>query len=190
MLTIPTAPSRPPAHSVDDVPTWMWSQDPALDVERIIAERDKLGAATDSHPAVIYWSGATRFSLTAEMTVPEAIRGDGPATVTIGHYIKAGSTATMFELRSLAGREYAAASVAVATIGHYEFARRGLVRVLGIPNENGGPIDVKPPRDGSDAVREDWFDSMSRSQRALADALGKAVYTLSQNEVARAEGKP
>jgi hypothetical protein len=187
MLRITTT---PPAHSVDDVPTWMWSHDHALDIERIIAEREKLGDDTDSHPAVVYWSGKTRFSLTAEMTVPEAIRGDGPATVTIESYIKPGATATMFELRSLIGRDYAAASVAVATVGHYEFARRGLLRLLGVPSENGDPADIKPPRDATGAIREDWFSNMSRAHPDLLDALGKAVYTLSQNEVARAEGKP
>jgi hypothetical protein len=182
--------TSPPAHSVDDTPMWIWVQDPAIDVARIIAEREKLGAATDSHPAVIYWSGATRFSLTAEMTVPEAIRGDGPATVTFEHYLKPNTTATTFELRSVGGREYAAATTAMASVGYYEFARRGLMRVAGVPGENGEPTTVKPTRGMDGAILDSWFDDMSRAHRELLDAVGRAVYTLSQNEVASVEGKP
>jgi hypothetical protein len=188
MLRITTT---PPAHSVDDVPTWIWGQDPAWDVERINAERNKLGPRTDDHPVVKFVNGQTRYSLDAQITIPEAIREpDGPATAPVTHWLKKGGKPTCFELRSLGGRDWAIADTAIATMGFYEFARRGLVRVCDAVGEDGQPMTVRIPRGEDGAIAGFWLDSMSREHRALLDDLGHAVYRLSKNEVARAEGKP
>jgi hypothetical protein len=185
MLRITTT---PPAHSVDDTPTWIWFND-CIDAERVIRERDVLGADADLHPVTIYYRGTTRFSLEAEMTVPEAIRGDGPATATIEHWYIPKARPTRFELRSLGGRDWAIAEHAVESLGYYEFARRGLVRVCDVPGEDGQPTTVKPPRGEDGAILEWWLDGMSREHRDLLDALGQAVYRLSKYGVARDEGK-
>jgi hypothetical protein len=182
-------PTQPPSHSVDDVPTWMWLHD-AMDAIRIVAEREMLGDDADTHPATRYYRGETRYSLTALMTVPEAIRGDGPASVTIEHYLRKGAKPTRFEMRSLGGREWAIAESSIAEMGYYEFARRGLVRVCDVPGPDGQPITVRPPRGEDGAISDLWLDNMSREHRALLDDLGLAVYRLSKGEVSRAEGNP
>lgn len=182
-------PLTPPAYPVDDVPTWIWASD-AWDITRIVAEIEKLGTNGDAHPFRIYYSGATRYSLTATMTVPEAIRGDGPATVTVEHYLRKGETPTRFELRVVEGRDWATAETATDKVGYYEFARRGLVRMCGVPGADGQPADIRPPRGEDGAIPDAWMAAISRADKALLDDLGFAVYRLSNSKVTGAEGKP
>ncbi len=181
-------PTQPPSYPVDDIPTWIWASD-SWDIERIVAELEKLGPNGNAHPFRVYYSGATRYSLTAQMTVPEAIRGDGPATVTVLHYLRKGETPTRFELRMVEGRDWAVAETAMSTVGYYEFARRGLVRVCDVPGADGVPTTVRPIRGDDGAIQDWWLASISREHKSILDDLGHAVYRLSQNGVAVAEGK-
>jgi hypothetical protein len=187
MLRITTT---PPAHSVDDVPTWIWQGDPAWDVERITKEKTALADRADEHPVVRYLNGETRYALEAEITVPDAIRGDGPATARVESWLMPKASPTRFELRSVGGRDWATAERVTDEVGFYEFARRGLVRICDAVGADGQPSDIVPPRGPDGAIREPFFDDMSREHRALLGELGVAVYMLSKNEVSRAEGKP
>lgn len=180
----------PPAHSVDDVPTWICGTDPAWDFERIKADRAKLGDNIAAHPVEVYYSGSTRYSLEAKITMPEVLRGpDGPALVTVEHYLLPGKRPTRFEMRQLGARDWAIASRALEEQGCLEFAKRGLVRVCDMLGDDGKPSTVTPPRN-DDGVLDEWLNAVSRSDRHLLGALGIAVLNLSKNEVAGAEGKP
>jgi hypothetical protein len=181
--------TAPPAHAIDDPPYWIWTRD-AWDIDRIVAEIEALGADGDAHPFRIYYSGSTRYSLTAKLTVPEAIRGDGPATVTVEHYLRKGETPTRFELRAVEGRDWAIAETAIPKMGYYEFARRGLVRVCDVPGEDGQPTTLRAQRADDGGIPDAWLAAISRANKDLIDDLGHAIYRLSKNEVAVAEGKP
>jgi hypothetical protein len=181
----------PPAHSIDDVPTWIAGTDPAWDIALIKAHRELLGEKNlAAHPVEIYYSGATRYSLEAKITMPDVLRGpDGPAAVTVEHYLLTGKRPTLFELRQLGARDWAIARRVVEEQGFLEFARRGLVRVRDAVGEDGQPSTITPPRN-SDGILDAWVDDVSKADRNLLGALGMAVHNLSQNEVAVAEGKP
>jgi hypothetical protein len=186
-------PNTPPAHSVDDVPTWINTTDPAWDHVRIDAEVAKLreaGAPLDSHPFHFYYSCATRYSLDAKMTIPLALRTEGgPETATMEDYFRAGEHPTRFELRSVGGRDWAIAGRLLQSQGAFEFARRGLVRVCDAEGPDGKPTTIDPPRDSDGGISEAWLDLVSAGDRQLLQRLGAAVFTLSQNRVAVAEGK-
>jgi hypothetical protein len=181
----------PPAHSVDDVPTWIAPGDPAWDHLRIDAERELLGDDVSGHPFYVYYSAATRYSLDAKMTVPEVLRKQGgPMLVTMDEYVLPDMRPTRFELRSLGGRDWAIAQKLLDSQGTFEFARRGLVRVCDAEGPDGKPITIDPPRDGDGGISEAWLDMVSAGDRQLLQRLGSAVLTLSLNRVAVAEGKP
>lgn len=183
-------PAAPPSHSVDDVPTWICGTDPAWDMAKIKADREKIGDNLAAHPVEIYYSGATRYSLDAKITMPDVLRGhDGPATVTVEHYMLPGKRPTRFEMRALGARDWAIASRDLEAVGFLEFAKRGLVRVCDVAGEDGKPTTIVPPSD-ADGVADAWLDAVSRSDRHLLGGLGVAVFNLSKNEVAVAEGKP
>ncbi len=181
----------PPAHSVDDVPTWIAPGDPAWDHLRIDAEREKLGENVNGHPFYTYYSAGTRYSLEAKMTVPEVLRTEEkPATlVTMDDYILPGKQPTRFELRCLGGRDWAIAHKLLDTQGTFEFVRRGLVRVCDAEGPDGKPITIDPPRDSDGGIAEAWLDMVSAGDRQLLQRLGSAVLTLSLNRAAVAEGK-
>jgi hypothetical protein len=182
----------PPAHSVDDTPTWIAPGDPAWDHLRIDAEREKLGDNISAHPFYIYYSAATRYSLDAKMTVPEILRTtEHPAALaSMNDYVLAGKLPTRFELRSVGGRDWAIAQKLLESQGSFEFARRGLVRVCDAEGPDGKPITIDPPRDSDGGISEAWLDMVSAGDRQLLQRLGSAVLTLSLNKAAVAEGKP
>jgi hypothetical protein len=184
-------PIAPPAHSVDDIPTWIAGTDPAWNIDLIKAHRELLGEKNiAAHPVEVYYSGSTRFSLDAKITMPEVLRGaDGPHTVTVEHYLLPGKRPTLFEMAQLGARDWAIARRVVEEQGFLEFARRGLVRVRDAVGEDGKPATITPPRN-SDGILDEWLDDVSKADRNLLGALGMAVHNLSQNEVAVAEGKP
>jgi hypothetical protein len=182
-------PNTPPSHSVDDVPTWIAGDDPAWDMELVKADRAKLGDNAAAHPVEVYYSGSTRYSLTAQITMPEVLRSpDGPTTVAVEHYIRKDKKPTRFEMHTVGARDWAFAVRMIDSHGFFEFARRGLDRVLDAEGPDGKPATVTPPRT-EDGVADAWLDALSQSNRALLDNLGFAVYKLSKNEVAVAEGK-
>jgi hypothetical protein len=179
----------PPAHGIDDKPMWIAGDDPAWDVERIEAERAKLGKNVDAHPVNVYYSGKTRFSLDAKISLPRALCiDDAPMVCTIESYFKPGAAPTLFELRALGSRDEAIARVALNAAGFYEYARRGLGAVTGVEDDKGRPQTLDLPRDRDGSVSEKWFDDLA--DRSLIAAIGWAVYTLTQNEVVVDEGKP
>jgi hypothetical protein len=188
MLRLPT--NTPPAHSVDDVPTYIAGDDPAWNMPLVKADREKLGENLAAHPVEVYYSGATRYSLEAKITMPEVLRSpDGPDAVTVEHYMLPGKRPTRFEMRVVGARDWALASRAIDQQGFLEFARRGLVRVCDAEGEGGNPATVTPPRN-EDGVLDSWLDPVSQGNRGLLGGLGLAVYMLSKNEVAVVEGKP
>jgi len=179
----------PPAHSVDDVPTYIAGNDTAWDIERIKADRAKLPDGV-KHPLDVYYECGTRYSLDALITVPEQLREpDGPDSVTVSHYMLPKARPTRFELRSVGGRDWQIAYRAFDTQGPYEFAKRGLVRVCDVEGPEGKPTTFTPQRD-ADGIVDAWLDDVSRTDRHLLDGIGLAVFRLSKNEVGGVEGKP
>jgi len=172
--------NRPPAHSIDDKPQWIHRSDPAWDLDRFKLEREALGEREAEHPLLVYYSGATRFSLTAEITVPEPIRGDGPASASPSAWLI--EQPTIFELKSVGALDWAIANANPEKMD-WELARRGIVAVTN--------IDMDLERDPlTGLVASHWLDALSQADRRIIDQLGGAIYRLSRSERASAEGKP
>ena len=168
----------PPSYSVDDPPQWIHRSDPAWDLERFKREREQLGDREAEHPLLVYYSGSTRFSLTAPVTVPEPIRGDGPATAPPSAWLI--GDPTIFEIKSLGALDWSI-SMTVIDKMDYELVRRGLVAVQN--------IDLELTRDRAGLVSPEWLDTVSRADRRLIESLAAAIYRLSSSEGAGAEGK-
>jgi hypothetical protein len=170
---------------------WIAGDDPAWDDPRYKAEQATLGANVAAHPVHVYYSGATRFSLEAMITVPEAIRGDGPPSVKISHYWLPDARPTRFELCSVGALDwdFAFAAKVGAADSWAEFARRGLVRIHDAEGDDGKPTLIEPARGRDKLITDQWLNEVSRADRQLLAALGSAVFSISKGEVAEAEGK-
>lgn len=185
MLRLPTI-KRPPAHAADAPAMYIFGGDLALDIARFLREQDVLETSGGMHPLGVYWCGDTRFALDAQITLPEALRVDGgPTTVTVEDYVLRDRAPTRFEIIPVGSRNWNIASKSEAP--EFEFARRGLVRVHDAVGADGNPSLLEPPRDGAGFVSAEWLDLLPGE---LVESLGRAVRTLSKNEVAIAEGKP
>jgi len=169
----------PPPYSVDDKPQWVHRSDPAWDLERFEREREILGEREGLHPLLVYYSGATRFSLTAKITVPAEIRGDGPVSAAPTDWLT--GDPTIFEIKSVSALDWSIANTTIEKLD-YELVRRGLVAV-----EN---IDVELTRDRAGLVSAEWLDTVSRADRGIIESLGAAIYRLSSSERTSVEGKP
>ena len=176
---------NPPQHAPDDPPTWISPSDTAWDTERIKAEKATLGEeAADQHPVEIYYSGATRFSLKAEIVAPEQI--GGPVKIT--DYII--GKPTRFEIRRLDARGSRRMSgliikeqkTDIAT-GEWQFVaiKRGVVAVRN--------PDMELKRDDDGHLGQGFVDMLDQ-QGGLVLSLASAISSLTFRATEAAEGKP
>lgn len=199
MLTL----SLPPQHSIDDRSHWIAQSDPAWDHDRISAEAGKLadyarktaaGKSDDeiaaavtraeaSHPLALYYSGATRFSLDAPMTIPLPLRLSAAedAVTTIRDYLI--GVPTVFDLAPLGARAYREYVATLRQPGYWIPAiQHGLISIR--------DPDIELERDQSGRITERQIDRIDRADRSILSHVAAAVLLLSHWQGQRDEGKP
>jgi hypothetical protein len=201
---------KPPQNSIDDHAEWIYQVDPAWDHERVKAEKATLvdlavkalgkepeNAAVDAaaaeaiaaHPVEVWYTGADRYSHMAALTVPEALRTEEhpDSTAVIGDYLTA--TPTTFVIRPMTANHYREVVGIDDVLWSVEAARRGLVRIDGVPQPDSEETVTLEPTKKNGLITSHWIDEIDKQDRRLLLNLSQAIYLLSQG-VGVLEGKP
>ena len=156
----------PPDATLDQARAWRDQHKPTLDART---------EAANAHP-VPRWAGCeSMFSLQAELTVPELLRGDGPAAVLISHYWRAEPTRFHLKLLTMA-EDRACDRYASGPRWYVEIIRRGLLFVE--QTVDGDTVRVEPPRDAAGLIQEQWIDRIDIRYPGLTDALAVDIMNL------------
>lgn len=198
---------RPPQNAIDDPVHWVSPSDPVWS-DKIKEEQIILGdAAVDAldrndfesddafadksadvrntaeltHPVTVWLAGQSRFSFSAPLTVPEAIRNVRD-TVTVDDYMD--GDPTVFEIKPLGFREWRKAMTLTDDNSRWEsyMIRHGLIMITG------GDEPIEPDRGSDGLISWAWLDWLDSYSRALTRLLAWAVYNASQGQSER--GKP
>jgi hypothetical protein len=199
--------NRPPQHTIDTVSKWIHPADPAWDLERAEVERQRLreaaianlpenatleeqtkaaDAAQNKHPIAVWYTGATRYSLTAKHTVPERLRtAEHPEpAVPITAYMT--GTPRCWVIRSLGAVAYREVLSTPSAVFGLTAARHGLVRVEDPDNDEPIEPDRKSP---SSPISMEWIDMVDQQDRSILNQLGMAIFSLSEAKGVGDEGK-
>jgi hypothetical protein len=178
---------RPPQHAADAAPIFIAPTDDAWDIERIKRERAALknDNAEVRDAVALYYSGETRYDLDAPVTI-------GGQIVTPRHYLREGSTPTVFHLRRDAPTALKRAQ-ALAVFGDlrareaawWDLARSGIAKITdgftdGAPwkLEGGGPFpltdaDLMALHDAGRGLVQDVGLAVFYANAPLSDTEGK-----------------
>jgi len=200
---------RPPQHAIDDKHVYIDPVDPAWDLVRIQAEKDRLVEAalallpltaseTDKrkakreaeakHPVEVWYLARTRFSLEARILVPEKLRtGEHPeSAVPITDYMI--GDPTEFVIRPLSARAQNRLRPAMRSQDPnwtIEAAAFGLMAI----NQPDGSGPGALPRGSDGLVVESVIDDINNSDRLRLSQIGAAVYWLTQAMASGDQGK-